>query len=105
MNITHLPENGKLTLALDGRLDAVTSAQFEAELLPAFGHVKNVELDCTRLSYVSSAGLRVLLLGQKTAKAQGATLALKGVSEDVMEVLNMTGFSDILTIQFAKEQP
>ena len=98
MTIKQTRENEKLILELDGRLDAAASPGFQEALLPAFEEYKNVELDFTKLAYVSSAGLRILLIARKTATAKNATLVITGVSEDVMEVLDMTGFSDILTI-------
>ena len=98
MIINKTNENGKLTLALDGRLDALTSLDFQDVLLSAIEQEDYVELDFSGLAYVSSAGLRLLLMGQKAAIAKSGRMVLKGVSEDIMEVLDMTGFSDILTI-------
>jgi anti-anti-sigma factor len=98
MNINKTQENGKLTLALDGKLDTNTSPQFQHVLILAFDDVKEIMLDFKRLAYISSAGLRVLLLGQKTAKAKNAFMTLRNVSEEIMEVFDMTGFSDMLTI-------
>lgn len=99
MTINKTQENGKLTLALAGRLDTTTAPQLQDALVPMFDEVKEVILDFTELAYVSSAGLRVLLIGQKTAKAKGSPMTVTGVSEEIMEVLDMTGFADILTIQ------
>ena len=98
MNINKTNGNGKINFALDGRLDTVTAPQLQDALMPAFDEAKEVTLDFTKIAYVSSAGLRVLLAGQKTAKAKGASMTLCGVSDEVMEVFDMTGFSDILTI-------
>ncbi len=98
MTINKTLEKGKLTLALTGRLDTTTSPQFQDVLIPAFDGSKEILLDFSELDYVSSAGLRVLLLGQKEAKKKGGFMTLSGVSEEVMEVLEMTGFADMLTI-------
>ena len=98
MIITKSNENGKLIIALDGRLDTTTAPQLEAALVPAFDEAGEIMLDFAKLEYVSSAGLRVLLIGQKEAKKRGAAMTLSGVSADIMEVLDMTGFSDMLTI-------
>ena len=98
MNISKTQENGKLTIALEGRLDTTTAPQLEAALVPAFDVAGEILLDFAKLEYVSSAGLRVLLIGQKTAKAKGASMTVSNVSEDIMEVLDMTGFTDMLTI-------
>ncbi len=98
MTIDKKLENGKLTLALDGRLDTTTAPRLQEVLLPAYDEANDITLDFTKLAYVSSAGLRVLLMGQKEAKKKGGAMALTGVSEEIMEVLEMTGFADMLTI-------
>ncbi len=98
MNISRVQEEGKLSLALEGRLDTTTAPQLQDVLLPAFDEAKEIALDFRKLAYVSSAGLRVLLMGQKESKRKGGAMTLTGVSEDVMEVFEMTGFADILTI-------
>ena len=99
MTINKTQENGKLTIALEGRLDTSTSPKFQEALIPAIGESKEIRIDLTKLAYVSSAGLRVLLMGQKEAKAKSASMTLFNVSEEVMEVFDITGFSDILTIE------
>jgi len=88
----------KTTLALSGRLDTTTAPKLQETLIPEFDGAKHVELDFTELAYVSSAGLRVLLMGEKAAKAASASMTLTGVSEEIMEVFEMTGFADMLTI-------
>ncbi|MCL1976481.1 MAG: STAS domain-containing protein [Firmicutes bacterium] len=98
MLINKIQENGKLILALDGKLDTNTSSQLQQVLILAFDDVKEIVLDFKNLAYTSSAGLRVLLLGQKTAIAKKASMTLCNVSEEIMEVFDMTGFSDMLTI-------
>ena len=97
MTIDRKLENGVLTLTLEGRLDTATSPQLQDVLLPAFDEAKEVTLDFAGLAYVSSAGLRVLLMGQKAAQAKEASMKIRSVSADIMEVFEMTGFSDILT--------
>lgn len=99
MNVTKHSDNQQTTLTLSGRLDTTTSPDFQKMLLTEIEAGCTVVLDCTDLSYVSSAGLRVLLIGQKTVTASGQTMTLRHVPETVMEVLDMTGFSDILTIE------
>ena len=98
MVINKSQKNGTLMLALEGRLDTVTAPQVQNALIPAFDEADAVELDFTKLAYVSSAGLRVLLMGQKTANKKGASMSISGVSEEIMEVFEMTGFADMLTI-------
>lgn len=99
MNINKTQENGKVIFALEGRLDTTTAPQLQDVLISVFDEAKVVMLNFEKLIYVSSAGLRVLLMGQKTAKSKGASMTLNGVSEEVMEVFDMTGFSDVLTIE------
>ena len=99
MNIEKTQENGKTTFALEGRLDTTTAPRLEEALMPALDQKASVTLDFSKLDYVSSAGLRVLLAGQKKANSNNATLTLAGVSEDITEVFDMTGFTDILTIK------
>ena len=98
MTITKTQENGTIIFALVGRLDTTTAPQLQEALIPAFGEAEEIKLDFAELAYVSSAGLRVLLMGQKSAKAKGASMVLSGVSEEIMEVFEMTGFADMLTI-------
>ncbi|MDR2738985.1 MAG: STAS domain-containing protein [Treponema sp.] len=67
--------------------------------MPEFDKGKHIQLDFKQLVYVSSAGLRVLLLGEKTAKAKGGTMRLVNVSPEIQEIFEMTGFSEILNIE------
>ena len=99
MDINKINNNDKTTLFLSGRLDSATAPKLHDELLPEFDKTLNIELDFSALAYVSSAGLRVLLMGQKTAKAKGGKLTLTNVSEEIIEVFEMTGFADILNIE------
>ena len=83
---------------LVGRLDTTTAPSLEKTLNEDMNETKNLVLDFKGLEYISSAGLRVLLGAQKKMQKSGA-MKLKNVCEEVMEVLEMTGFADILTIQ------
>lgn len=98
MTINKIPEGEKLTLALTGRLDTNSSPALEAELKQSVGGVKELIFDFSGVEYISSAGLRILLAAQKVMNRQGG-MKLIGVNEDVMEVFEITGFSDILTIE------
>jgi anti-anti-sigma factor len=98
MNINKTQNGEKTVLTLSGRLDTTTAPKLQEMLIPEFDTVKHVELDFAELAYVSSAGLRVLLMGEKAAKGKGASMTLTGVSEQIMEVFEMTGFADMLTI-------
>ena len=99
MTINKTIENEILILELEGRLDTSTSPLLEDELKSAFEIVKKITMDFSKLDYVSSAGLRVLLLGQKSAKEKNIHMSLTGVSKDIMEVFEITGFSDLLNIE------
>lgn len=98
MEIVKSQDSGKITFTITGRLDTNTAPEFQPVLLAALNEVKQVSLDFKELEYVSSAGLRVLLLGEKTAKANSAALIIANPSEEIKEVFDMTGFSDILKI-------
>ena len=99
MTINKTFDNEMICLALEGRLDTSTAAQLQDVLIPALCEAVKVTIDFSKLVYVSSAGLRVLLTAQKTARVKGVYMKIKGVSEDIMEVFKMTGFSDILNIE------
>ena len=96
MKIDFTKNNEILTVALDGRLDTTTAPDLERVLSAQYDGTGNLVIDCEKLSYISSAGLRVLLAAQK--KTQGA-MKLTKVCELVMEVFEMTGFADILVIE------
>ena len=96
MEIIKTKKETSLSIALQGRLDTTTAPQLEAELLLA--GITELVLDFSELEYISSAGLRVLLSAQKVMSKQGAMI-LRGVNEEIMEVFEITGFSDILTIE------
>ena len=98
MTINKSQENGTLTFALEGRLDTTTAPKLQDELIPAFDGSKDIKLDFAKLAYISSAGLRVLLMGQKEAKAKSASMTVCNVSDEIMEVFDMTGFADMLDI-------
>ena len=85
----------ELTIVLTGRMDTVTAPQLEAELKDC---VNSLRFDFSALDYLSSAGLRVLLAAQKRMNKQGS-MTLLGVNETIAEIFEVTGFSDILTIE------
>ena len=98
MTITKNQNGSHLELALEGRLDTTTAPQLEAELKQSVNGVTELALDFAGLEYLSSAGLRVLLSAQKVMNKQG-TMVIKNVNETIMEIFEVTGFSDILTIE------
>lgn len=87
-----------LKLALEGRLDAVTAPDLDTVVQNELSGITELIFDFSELVYVASAGLRVLLLAQKRMKKQGS-MKLIHVSDDVKDVLEMTGFVDFLTIE------
>ena len=92
-------KNGKeLTLKLIGRLDTITAPALEAELKAELGGVECLIFDLENLEYVSSAGLRTLLSAQKTMNTQGE-MKIRNVCEQVGEIFEITGFSEIFTIE------
>jgi anti-sigma B factor antagonist len=91
-------ENNSAVFALSGRLDTVTAPELEAALQKSLDGVSELTLDFDGLDYISSAGLRVLLAAQKTMSKQGF-MKLVHVNQTIMEILEVTGFTDILTIE------
>ena len=87
-----------LTVTLTGRLDTTTAPELEKELKVSLDGVTELTFDLAALEYISSAGLRVLLSAQKTMNRQG-TMKLTHVNETIMEIFEVTGFSDILTVE------
>ena len=98
MNIVKTSEGTTRTLALEGRLDTMSAPQLEAEVKEALTGVTELALDFSRLEYLSSAGLRVILAAQKIMNKQGR-MVICHVNETILEVFEVTGFSDILTIE------
>ena len=98
MTITKTQNQNSLTLFLEGRLDTTTSPQLEAELSASLGGVTHLTLDLSNLAYLSSAGPRVILSAQKRMNKQGQ-MVVRNVNDTIMEVFEVTGFVDILTIE------
>ena len=98
LNMEKRLENDLLTVALTGRLDTITAPELEKELQGSLDSVKDLVLDFNGLEYISSAGLRVLLSAQKVMNKKG-TMKVLHVNDTIMEIFEVTGFSDILTIE------
>ncbi|MFI3176305.1 MAG: STAS domain-containing protein [Eubacteriales bacterium] len=98
MNITKDSQGNQLTLALEGRLDTITAASLEAEVKTSLDGVTKLIFDLTELAYISSAGLRVLLSAQKQMNKQGS-MVITGANESIIEIFEVTGFIDILTVE------
>ena len=88
----------EMTIALTGRMDTMTAPQLEAELKDCLNGVNSLRFDFSALDYLSSAGLRVLLAVQKRMNKQGS-MVIRHVNETIAEIFEVTGFSDILTIE------
>ena len=98
MNITNQREGNQLNVALEGKLDTASAPQFETLIKEELSGVDLLVLDLAKLKYTSSAGLRTIVLAQKTMNKQGKMI-LKNVGEDIMDVFDMTGLLDLLTIE------
>ena len=98
MEIKKVKNGVELNLAVEGRLDTTTAPQLEAELKQNISGVETLVLDFANLEYLSSAGLRVLLAAQKVMNKQGEMI-IRNVNETIAEIFEITGFSDILTIE------
>lgn len=98
MEIRKMQEGTALTMKLEGRLDTTTAPRLEAELKGNIGGVTELVFDFAELEYISSAGLRVILSAQKVMNRQGS-MVIRHVNENVMDVFEVTGFVDILTIE------
>jgi anti-sigma B factor antagonist len=98
MTINKQKNGNGLLISLEGRLDTTTSPALEQELKESLEGVELLTLDFEKLDYISSAGLRVLLSAQKTMNKQGE-MKIKNVNETILEIFEVTGFNDILTIE------
>ena len=99
MTINKAINGDTVVLAIEGRVDTSTSPALQAAILEAFQGSKNLTLDFAKVPYISSAGLRALLIGQKTATSKGGSMELINVSEMVLSILDTVGFTDILTLR------
>ena len=98
MNIDKQFQEEKLTVKVSGRLDTTTAPELEDSLNESFDGIDKLEMNFEELEYISSAGLRVLLSAQKVMNQKGG-MTVVGVNDTIMEIFEVTGFSDILTIE------
>ena len=98
LDIKKNQEGSKLVFSLDGRLDTITAPQLEEEVKSSIDDITELIFDFSDLTYVSSAGLRVLLSAQKTMNEKGS-MVVRNVSDEIQEIFDVTGFTDILTIE------
>ena len=99
MTITTERNDAELKVVVDGAIDTSTAPDFEKVLRENLPGVESLILDFEKVGYVSSAGLRVLLGAAKTLEEAGGSLVVKNVGENVMDVLRVTGFDEVLTIE------
>ena len=97
MEIIKKQDGSKLDITVKGRLDTITAPQLEEELRDLENGVTELTMDLGDLEYISSAGLRVLLMAQKIMNQQGK-MEIRNVTPEVMEIFEVTGFVDILKI-------
>jgi len=98
MKINKTQDGSKLTLTFEGRLDSSSAPQLEMEIKANLEGITELVMDFAELVYLSSAGLRVILAAQKQMNTQGKMVIVK-VNETIMEIFEVTGFTDILTIE------
>lgn len=98
MNIIEKRIEDKIILEIEGRIDTNSSVQLQTKILQAFQKGKHLELDFEKAIYITSAGLRALLIGQKTANSKGGTMKLFHVCPMIKSVFELSGFSKILNV-------
>ena len=99
LNIKKTVEEAKAVVALEGRLDTVTAPELESDLMGIIEGIDELVLDFAELDYISSAGLRVLLSAQKMMNKKEGAMKIINVKDVIMDIFDMTGFLDILTVE------
>ena len=99
MTINELKEGNKLTIAISGRIDTITAPELEQVINSGLNGINELIFDLAELEYMSSAGLRVMLTAKKKMDTQGGKMTVRNVNETIMEIFEITGFADILTIE------
>ncbi|MCR5340053.1 MAG: STAS domain-containing protein [Saccharofermentans sp.] len=98
MNLIKTRNGSELTISLDGRLDTTTAPELDQVLKESLDEITSLIFDLEKLVYISSAGLRSLLVSQKTMNKKGS-MKIRNANPSILEVFTVTGFSDILTIE------
>ena len=98
LTVNKISDGSKLTLSLDGYLNTNTSIEINTLLGESLDGITDLVFDLSKLKYISSAGMRTLLTAQKKMNSQGS-MKVTGVSSDIMEIFDITGFTDIFTIE------
>ena len=100
MNFEIKEDNGIFTGILDGRLDTVAAVDFTKQMQPLLDHAdKEIVLDCSKLEYISSSGLRSFLMLRKETAGKGGKVIIKNINEEIEKVFKMTGFFNLFVIQ------
>ena len=99
MNIVKNYNEKELTLAIEGRIDTITSQELDEEINVELGNFDSLIMDFSDLEYISSAGLRVLIATQKKLKADNIPFIIRNVNDTVGEIFRMSGFDKILKIE------
>lgn len=97
-NINKTVENGKAIIKPEGRLDTIAAPEFESAIKETLSEITDLTLDFTNLKYISSPGLRTLLFAHKAMSEKGK-MRITNVNKTIMEIFDITGFSEILTIE------
>ena len=98
MTVNEVKLEDSIRLDVEGRVDTTTAPQLQQAILTAFQKTKDLVVNFEQVEYISSAGLRSLLIGEKTAKSKGGSMTITGANEAVIEVFKVTGFINILTM-------
>lgn len=96
MEVIITQEDQKSVVKLIGRLDTITASALEKDVTPLLTPQANVVFDCSELAYISSSGLRIVLMTHKKLSSIGGTLTMENVGPEIKSIFDMTGFSSIL---------
>ena len=100
MEVKILEQNGEIVVAIEGRVDTVTVTELEMKITPIWGKPAiKMFFDCEKMEYISSSGLRIVLSAHKQVTAKGGKFILRNLTREVRSVIDLTGFSRILTIE------
>lgn len=99
MTIQEVDNGGNLQLDVEGKIDSLTCQNFQDTILKTFQKTNNLVINMEKVDYVSSAGLRALILGQKTASSKGGSMVIINASSSVKDVFRVTGFDKVLDIR------
>lgn len=100
MNTTITENGGIITAQFEGRLDTAAAVKTGQDIQPLLDNAdKQIVLDCTKLDYISSSGLRLFLALRKAAAAKGGKIIIEGINQDIRQVFTMTGFFNLFEIR------